>query len=272
MRHYLDQILTHEHKEIGVALWSYMWLVQRITDDSPDGGLVAGGQPVKLEDIARDIGLEVKAIQRQIALLKAGRYIRARKCSHGIIYVVERLQSIPNPSGSSQKDAPNSQTQQLHDVVKLGYHNITTSQQDDITPPPAQGSPPDGLSLPPVPPISSPLPSSPSSPIPTKQGEAAPLEQAEEGLGPQSAWKIAIGIAGKNQAAKVVEAMNACEPVSLVDGLLTVRLPANRLQALTVDGAIIRQRLINALLIDKKNPIELKLIRPGSETEARAGP
>jgi hypothetical protein len=268
LQQYLDQIMTHEHKEIGIAaLRSYVWLVRRITEETPDGGLVAGGRPVKLDEIARDLGLEVKAVQRHIAILKAGRCVRARKGSHGVVYEVVRLRPGPNAPGPLQTNHVNSTEQQLCGATKSGYPNTTTSLHDDTTPPPARGSHPDGLSLSPVPPISTPLPSSPSSPGPTKLESAPESRPNGELFDHRHWWAIATSWGTKHQGRQVVLAFKACRPESLVGGVLTVRLPADPQQVALVRGA--EKRAANGLRMDKRNQIELRLI---PDDEHRAGP
>jgi hypothetical protein len=276
---YLDQVMTPYHiTRIGAASWAYWWLVQRITEDGPDGGLVNGGQAVLIEEIATGLGRSNDAVKTQLKLLEAGGYIRRRRLSQGHIYEVARLPvstSRPDVTGSSQTATPtvigsdSSTNKQFYDVAKSRKGDMATTRHDDITtsdPSPSSPSSPLDPSLSSL--LVSPLPPSHA----TKQAIEPTGDRDEGPLGPRWAWAIATGVAARDQPDRVVQALKACEPVSLIDGVLTVRLPANQGQAAMVNG--VRQRAVNALRMDKKNLIELNLIRagPGPETEARAGP
>jgi hypothetical protein len=70
-----------EHKDrMGAAIWEYLWFVDRVTKDEPDGngkfnGLVLGGTPFKAEVIAQDLHEHVKTVLQNVRKLEAQGYI-----------------------------------------------------------------------------------------------------------------------------------------------------------------------------------------------------
>jgi hypothetical protein len=84
-----------EHKpRMGAAIWEYLWFIDRVTKDEPDGsgkfnGLVLGGQPVSALTIARDLREHVNTAATNIkALESAGYIIRRRRPDNRCSYVV----------------------------------------------------------------------------------------------------------------------------------------------------------------------------------------
>jgi hypothetical protein len=70
-----------EHKpRMGAALWTYLWFVDKVTKDEPDGkgkfdGLVLGGIPFKAERIAHDLNDHVQTVLENVRKLEAEGYI-----------------------------------------------------------------------------------------------------------------------------------------------------------------------------------------------------
>jgi hypothetical protein len=84
-----------EHKErMGSAIWEFLWFVDKVTEDVPDGtgkshGLVLGGHPVSLAQIAGDLKEHVDTAKRNVKALELGGYIvRRRLPENRCAYVV----------------------------------------------------------------------------------------------------------------------------------------------------------------------------------------
>jgi hypothetical protein len=81
-------ILTSDHcRDIGPALWVYLWMIDRTTKEVPgeDGqleGLVLGGAQVRAAVIAADLGLSVRLVHEHIKRLRA--YIRVIPMGEGL--------------------------------------------------------------------------------------------------------------------------------------------------------------------------------------------
>jgi len=86
-----------EHKDrMGPAVWEFLWFVDKVTEDIPDGngtgkfnGLVLGGAPVSLERIARDLKEHAGTAKRNVKTLESQGYIvRHRLPENRCAYVV----------------------------------------------------------------------------------------------------------------------------------------------------------------------------------------
>ena len=70
-----------EHKDrMGPAIWEFLWFIDKVTEDVPDGagkfnGIVLGGHPVSLAQIAGDLKEAVITTRRNVAALESAGYI-----------------------------------------------------------------------------------------------------------------------------------------------------------------------------------------------------
>jgi hypothetical protein len=86
-------LLTAEHRDrMGSAVWEYMWTIVRTTKEiERDGrcwGLVRGGAPVKIEEIAAECGWDPRTVRRNLARLQVGGYLELKRAPYGLIISV----------------------------------------------------------------------------------------------------------------------------------------------------------------------------------------
>jgi hypothetical protein len=117
-----------EHKDrMGAAIWEYLWFLDRVTKDDPDGngkfnGLVLGGAPFKAELIAHDLHEHVKTVLQNVRKLEAEGYIIRRRhtgnlCSFTVTnskkwFWRRRIENTPSDAGGSE-NAPSEGAQPL---------------------------------------------------------------------------------------------------------------------------------------------------------------
>lgn len=84
-----------EHKpRMGMAVWTYLWFLDKVTQDVPDrkgkfDGLVLGGIPFKAERIAHDLNDHVQTVLENVRKLEAEGYIvRKRHAGNLCSYIV----------------------------------------------------------------------------------------------------------------------------------------------------------------------------------------
>jgi hypothetical protein len=75
-----NSILFHQ-RELGDAIWTFLWLVDNTTQIRRRGrgraeGLVADGQKLKAATIAKALGLSVRAVNRHIGVLCKAGFVR----------------------------------------------------------------------------------------------------------------------------------------------------------------------------------------------------
>ena len=78
-----------EHCErIGPALWEFVWIIDKITAESDGIGLVLGGAPVKIRQIAGDLNRGEHSVRRNLDRLEAERYIHRTRTPYGFTITV----------------------------------------------------------------------------------------------------------------------------------------------------------------------------------------
>ena len=88
-------LLTAQHREkIGPAIWEFLWLISKVTkeieEEGETWGIVLGGKPVKLVEIAAELGESERNAKRNLARLKEEGYIDAIRAPYGEIYKVRK--------------------------------------------------------------------------------------------------------------------------------------------------------------------------------------
>lgn len=135
-------ILTKEHKEnIGPALWEFLWLVARTTKEvNEDGetiGIVLGGKPVKISEVAEDLGGSERTTQRNLSRLKEYGYVDTTRTPYGEIYKVKNSKKfIKNRSaknGISKKgEVPNMSREVPHLSERSAKNGTSNKIEKDI--------------------------------------------------------------------------------------------------------------------------------------------
>jgi hypothetical protein len=78
-----------EHKnEIGIAVWEFLWCLDRLTSEKNGVGRVRGGAPIKIRDIAADLQTCESTVRRNLSCLVKGKYILCRRTSYGLVIEV----------------------------------------------------------------------------------------------------------------------------------------------------------------------------------------
>ena len=69
-------LLEPKHRaRIGPALWEFLWCIDKVTKEKQGVGIVYGGKPVTFAEIAEDLGVSEKTIQRHIDRLAGANYL-----------------------------------------------------------------------------------------------------------------------------------------------------------------------------------------------------
>ena len=82
-------LLTRKHrKAIGIAVWFFLWLLDRVTRDENGWGIVLGGKPVKDEEVALELGVHINTVRSDRVTLCDGKYIQCTRTPYGFSYRV----------------------------------------------------------------------------------------------------------------------------------------------------------------------------------------
>jgi hypothetical protein len=104
-------IFDHFQK-IGLALWEFLWCIDKITIEKDGIGWVFGKTPVKVARIASDFGICEKTVRLHLNQLKTFGYISTRKTPFGLVIGVKNSRKIwaPNSERPSGKELPEAST------------------------------------------------------------------------------------------------------------------------------------------------------------------
>lgn len=78
----------NHYANIGTAIWEFMWLIDRVTEESlePDGqrwGKVLGGKVISADEIAETFGSSDRTVKRNLDKLEQNGYIRTKRFPRG---------------------------------------------------------------------------------------------------------------------------------------------------------------------------------------------
>lgn len=82
-------LITAKHREaIGLAIWTFLWFLDRVTADVEGWGIILGGKPVKDTEIGSQLGIHRNAVSADRKKLLKGHYISAKRTPYGFVYRV----------------------------------------------------------------------------------------------------------------------------------------------------------------------------------------
>lgn len=91
-------LLTGEHrKNMGSSVWEFMWCIDKVTKIDEDGtGYVLGGKPIKLSDLAIQMGTSEKTASRNLTHLQDKGYLEMLRTPYGTVITVHKTKKIFN--------------------------------------------------------------------------------------------------------------------------------------------------------------------------------
>jgi hypothetical protein len=82
-------LISAKHRSaMGMAIWMFLWCIDRITIEKDGWGIVLGGAPVKDEVIRKLFEIDKETVHAFRQKLLAGRYITALRTPYGFVYRV----------------------------------------------------------------------------------------------------------------------------------------------------------------------------------------
>ncbi len=78
-----------EHRDrIRSAIWTFLWLLDKITTEKDGVGVLNYGKPVRVENIATDLACDESTIRIHLGVLVKGGYIKLRPARYGRVIEV----------------------------------------------------------------------------------------------------------------------------------------------------------------------------------------
>ncbi len=76
-------VLIEHRQTIGVAVWELLWSMEHVTAQRNGIGLVNHAEPVKAEEIARDLRENARTVRRNLRRLARGGFLGLRRTPKG---------------------------------------------------------------------------------------------------------------------------------------------------------------------------------------------
>jgi hypothetical protein len=95
---------------IGNAIWVFLWLVDRVTEERNSVGIVLGGRPVKIRELVESIkGCTYQRVRDQLYVLEQNGYITKKRTAYG--FVIRVLNSRKWGSWAREEIVPPGQSE-----------------------------------------------------------------------------------------------------------------------------------------------------------------
>ncbi|MDO8451956.1 MAG: hypothetical protein Q7S76_03745 [bacterium] len=104
-----NDLLDPRHcKQMGDAVWLFMWFLDKMTAVTEKKGKVLGGKPIKFKDIQDDLGISRSTFNRWMKVLKDGGYVQTVRTPYGSCVIVLKAKKRFNnkPSDVSEVTHP----------------------------------------------------------------------------------------------------------------------------------------------------------------------
>lgn len=91
-----NNLLDPKHiKKMGAKIWEFMWFLDKITKITESGkGIVLGGRPIKILEIAKEIGKSKSTISENITNLEKEGYLATRRVPYGMVVTVNKASKL----------------------------------------------------------------------------------------------------------------------------------------------------------------------------------
>ncbi len=82
-------------KQMGEAVWEFMWCIDKITKVDEDGcGWVLGGKPIKLKSLTDEMGVHATTVSRNLNKLQKFGYLGLVRTPYGIKIKINKAKKI----------------------------------------------------------------------------------------------------------------------------------------------------------------------------------
>jgi hypothetical protein len=130
-----NDLLDPRHcRQMGEAVWLFMWFLDKMTTVTLEKGKVLGGKPIKFKDIQSDLGISRSTYMRWLKVLKDGGYVQNLRTPYGNCIIVLKAKKrfgreVSDVSKMTQErsvinDTPMSQERHTH--VSDVTHQMST--------------------------------------------------------------------------------------------------------------------------------------------------
>lgn len=124
---YSGLLEPRHYKQIGTAIWLFLWCISSTTKEvEKDGivwGVVLGKKPMKLSGISQIFGVNERTVSRWLDTLEKHEYIRVTRVSRGLIITVKNSKKFSDKNVRSLKnDQTNMSDHPVSDKTNMSDH------------------------------------------------------------------------------------------------------------------------------------------------------
>lgn len=113
-------------KRMGTAVWEFMWCIDKVTTIDKQGyGLVLGGKPINLIDLATDMSVSEDTVSRNINSLQDEGYLKLKRTPYGIIIAVSKAKKRFRKSSESNTAEMSNLSAEMSNVIKTDTEDST---------------------------------------------------------------------------------------------------------------------------------------------------
>lgn len=130
-----NDLLDAKHIErMGVAVWLYMWCIDKMTSIDEEGvGKILGGKPIKFEEVGSELGISMRTYRRWISLLENSGYINVKTAPYGLIITVNKAHKrfgkrYAESGTSEEKEVGQERHTSIQNVAHLKTKNGTPNK------------------------------------------------------------------------------------------------------------------------------------------------
>ncbi|WP_179232880.1 hypothetical protein [Paenibacillus rigui] len=124
------------YKQIGTALWFFLWCISSTTkEEEVDGvtwGLVLGNRPMKLSELAAPFEVDDKTVSRWLKTLETYHYIKITRAPYGLIIAVKNSKKWRERSDKNVRSDEREQTN-LSDLSPRDQTNLSDLNEREQT-------------------------------------------------------------------------------------------------------------------------------------------
>lgn len=133
---YSGLLEPHHYKQIGSAVWLFLWCISSTTaEKEKEGivwGIVLGNKPIKLEEIAGQFGVDKRTVSRWIKDLEEYEYIRVTRAPYGLIFTVKNSKKFIHRDKTKLSVLHNAEWSELSDLTEREQTYMSNHEDKNV--------------------------------------------------------------------------------------------------------------------------------------------
>ena len=130
-------LLADGHRErMKMSIWTYLWLIGKVTKEEDGVGYVLGGNSIRTIDIAKELKTSIRTIERELERLEKEGYIKIERDRYKIkIFILKSKKfkwDIPDNDTSVAINSNNDNSAEYNDT-SVAYNDTSVVMPPDLS-------------------------------------------------------------------------------------------------------------------------------------------